>query len=376
MNWIVYILKKNIPIVILRRSSFYLNLILLHLYYPLIFSRKKILDGLFILKRVKNPFLEIISIKDVDQKLLKWYSIWLNPLWTQDEYLIKIEEPLIIEPKFGWALEKNKLIYPSLGFSEASYLGRPGLFRLAFHTKKTKFPKCISFRDTGELNYFHFFNDVLSKFYFLRNHQLIDTNIPLVINKVLYKKDYFKYFLENTSLGKYNWFAQDEKMYIHSESAVFCKPFTHSIEIYNELLDDMRIPSENLNYNRKIYLNRRKDSLRYIVNDEEIVPKLKEKGYEIIDSSSLSFADQISVFSQTEKLIGIHGAGLTNMIFRRGASMEVTEIFSPYLNYFPFHYIMLARMFNFKYNAIAGLESKERLSGGFIGNFNEMEKIV
>jgi len=174
--------------------------------------------------------------------------------------------------------------------------------------------------------------------------------------------------MDNTSLGKYNWQVQKTDAYIRSQETLFCKPLTHRVDIYNDILDELNIDPKNLKKSTKIYLKRAQKSLRYIENEKDFIPVLKEHDYQIIEAESLSFKDQVELFSQVSSLISAHGAGLTNMMFRRGGTMNLTEIFSPYLDYLPFHYIMLAKMFDFKYNAFVGERTLNQFKGGFYLN--------
>jgi capsular polysaccharide biosynthesis protein len=160
---------------------------------------------------------------------------------------------------------------------------------------------------------------------------------------------------------------------VSCSESLFCKPYTHSKKIYESILSDLSIPEQNQYYNRKIYITRPNNSLRYISNESILITTLKEKGFEIIDANTLSFIQQIELFSQASILIGVHGAGLTNMIFRKQGKLKVIEIFSPYQGYNPFHYTMMAKMFNFDYRYINGIPSKEIQHGGFCININELE---
>ncbi|MBV6484725.1 MAG: hypothetical protein KFKLKKLM_01236 [Flavobacteriales bacterium] len=66
---------------------------------------------------------------------------------------------------------------------------------------------------------------------------------------------------------------------------------------------------------KNIYITRKNASKRKIENEDEIIPMLKQYNFEIIDSSLLTFQQQVELFSQCKILISIHGAGLTNVLF-------------------------------------------------------------
>jgi len=66
----------------------------------------------------------------------------------------------------------------------------------------------------------------------------------------------------------------------------------------------------------------------------------------------LTLDEQIDLFYNSSHVIGIHGAGLTNIIYRYGAEMSLIELFPP--NNIPPHYYWLSKLMKYKYQAIVG----------------------
>lgn len=54
---------------------------------------------------------------------------------------------------------------------------------------------------------------------------------------------------------------------------------------------------------------------RRLVNQEEIAAKLAEIGFVCIDPGTLAFEEQVALFSRARLVVGVHGAGLTNLLF-------------------------------------------------------------
>jgi capsular polysaccharide biosynthesis protein len=72
---------------------------------------------------------------------------------------------------------------------------------------------------------------------------------------------------------------------------------------------------------KKIYISRSKAYRRRVVNEEEVVSLLLKHQFEILFLEDLSFGDQVKLLYQTKFVIGLHGAGLTNMMFmKKGTS--------------------------------------------------------
>ena len=83
---------------------------------------------------------------------------------------------------------------------------------------------------------------------------------------------------------------------------------------------------------KRIYLSRAKASGRRVINEEEIWPLLSDRGFVNVMLEDLSLADQITLFSEAEAVVGPHGAGFTNLIWC-APDTKVLEFFSPlYVN--------------------------------------------
>jgi hypothetical protein len=77
----------------------------------------------------------------------------------------------------------------------------------------------------------------------------------------------------------------------------------------------------------RIFITRR--GPRSIINESEVLRALRPLGFESHCLEGMRLADQISLFSRAECVIGPHGAGLTNLVFCRPGT-KVAEIGTPY----------------------------------------------
>ena len=80
----------------------------------------------------------------------------------------------------------------------------------------------------------------------------------------------------------------------------------------------------------KIYIDRsdaksNHSEFRKIINEKEIIQKLIAEGYKTIRLADLSFVDQIKIFYNAKKIIGLHGAGFANLIFCK-PNTDILEI--------------------------------------------------
>ena len=74
---------------------------------------------------------------------------------------------------------------------------------------------------------------------------------------------------------------------------------------------------------RKLYISRRKAKFRKVLNEGDVENILRKFDFETVVLEDISFLEQIRLFSETSVLLGVHGAGLTNMIFMRENSKAI-----------------------------------------------------
>ena len=65
--------------------------------------------------------------------------------------------------------------------------------------------------------------------------------------------------------------------------------------------------------------------LRKIINNKEVKEFLVKKGFKIIKLSTHSFVEQINIFHHANKIVGLHGAGFSNLLFCR-PNTKIVEI--------------------------------------------------
>jgi capsular polysaccharide biosynthesis protein len=66
---------------------------------------------------------------------------------------------------------------------------------------------------------------------------------------------------------------------------------------------------------RKIYVSRGDAGGRRVLNEDALMTRLSRYGYERVSPGELDFDAQAALFAEASHIIGIHGAGLTNIIF-------------------------------------------------------------
>jgi capsular polysaccharide biosynthesis protein len=144
------------------------------------------------------------------------------------------------------------------------------------------------------------------------------------------------------------------------ENLWFASPLGHSEwaatapEIASKLRERFRkYADSNSVGERKIYISRQKARQRRLVNENELIPIIKEQGFEMVFAEDLNFREQAKIFGQASCILGVHGAGLTNMIFAN-SGCEVLEIQLDDPSCSRSHYWMMASILGHKYNCVVG----------------------
>ena len=142
-----------------------------------------------------------------------------------------------------------------------------------------------------------------------------------------------------------------------------------NIEIENCLVlsprrNHLRVSIDNINWlknkllpfadttisaSERIFISRKKNEGRYLINEDEVTSLLSNEGYLKCYLDEFNLSQQIGLFSNANKIIGIHGAGLFNMIFSKNPM--VSEIFSDRIH--PF-YLLLCNAIDGKYDFLVG----------------------
>lgn len=129
----------------------------------------------------------------------------------------------------------------------------------------------------------------------------------------------------------------------------------------------------------KIFIDRKNLSSNYrdVHNKNEVLELLKSYNFKIIDPSTLNFKKEIETFNSSKVIVGIHGAGFTNLIFCKKKT-KIIEFKNPstmnaYLNISKAlrleHKTINCNIYKNKY-------SKKKFNGQFVVNVNKLKKYL
>lgn len=180
-------------------------------------------------------------------------------------------------------------------------------------------------------NYYHWFADVLT-----RLHDLLPLSEPkLQVILPSGMSPWQMHSLELLGLPLDRCVFHSGKRPWRVEKLLYISPVTmtgnHTPEslfwLRNTLLSKLGLSLQSAGW-RKIYLTRKGARSRHILNEEEYLPLLKNRGIEVVDCAQLSLEEQIRLFSEARCVIAPHGAALTNILYAPTGA-KIFEIFEP-----------------------------------------------
>jgi hypothetical protein len=248
-------------------------------------------------------------------------------------YVKRVPGLSLIEHARGYVLTPSGYpIEESLSFNnpQAPYpfrIGLPSLKSLArsqFEPRTRTYDTVVSFRHHHETNYYHFLLDVLGAL------ELLDAsghahNAPLVIGGTVARTRFGSEILNTGGLASRNWILQDNDN-IWAENILFLRTYQQNKTRADHLLDLMGVPVPSSHAGDRLYLARPPGCRRSISNGAEVSRLLKKYGFREVVPDDLSIQEQIQLFQHARYVVGVHGAGLTNIIYRRGAPLALLEL--------------------------------------------------
>lgn len=138
--------------------------------------------------------------------------------------------------------------------------------------------------------------------------------------------------------------------------------FTYNPASLRVIASEMRSRSEGslppeLEDVDRLFVSRRGAGQRYVRNRYELDPVLEEYGVTVVRPEQYGVPTQVRLFSNTELVVGPHGAGLTNLLFTEDAAC--VELFGEYVH--PAFYA-LAEHLGVDYTCINGSAAGDGMS--------------
>jgi capsular polysaccharide biosynthesis protein len=255
-------------------------------------------------------------------------------------------------------LPGRKLIDPIRGVHREIV---PSLFQACLRAARTAparhFDTLLHFDGFLGQNLWHFFADAFNALFLADKSGLIPDDTPILVNERIWKSPLGQWLLNRPLLKDRRWLVQDDQTWVTTRrlyKATATQAYFRQSYGYLHGLADKRP-------HRNIFLDRRPRFGRRISNSAEIERILRKNDFETVYCEDLSFPEQVDLMSQVRKIVAIHGAGLTNLLFAEIPSVRCLEILpESYLN--PHYYWMLQMIGADRYDAIVGSRDDANLN--------------
>ncbi len=272
-----------------------------------------------------------------------------NKLVFEKEYLSKRKKPSNLKDKdlILFQHEFQKKINNSYGFNTSNvYIKEYKLYKFQKFITLTKYTNMIEFSnrkkiktfikniftknhktnksvikrglwilDEKSFHYFHWFCDSLPRFIQAKN---VNNKYPILLPKSIENIDYIKKSIDILEINYITYNDQEnikvKDLFVSSHSAPSGNYNNKTINsLAKSLKSNKKIEADN-DY-RNIWISRSKSKHRKIKNESEILPLLNRFNFKIIHPEEYTFEEQISIYKNANILGGLHGGGLTNILF-------------------------------------------------------------
>jgi hypothetical protein len=233
----------------------------------------------------------------------------------------------------------------------------------------------IKLRDSAEVNYYHFMIDIIGGSLRLADELGLFPGLPILMGRrVFEERRYCRDVIRLMEISEEQIIFQDNRpgsaWWARSERLCFADPPRRSLENLRYLWRALRVPDSDTASKRRIFLIREPKYGRGIKNLDQVVEVANRFGFEIFGTADMSIEQQRDVFSEARYVIGVHGAGLTNLFFRKNAACSLLEIFPPSVNHPRSHFYFMAEVLGFHYDLLLGPGGGNRAPLDYKGNFD------
>lgn len=187
--------------------------------------------------------------------------------------------------------------------------------RILVPKKKERVKEAVWITDRRSKEYFHWLTDALPRLMiakeFISSHELV---LPLEYERYSYITASLKLFDIAVKYCDRSTKLRIEELILPSHTA---ESGNYNKVVINQLRDMFLSKFPESKPYRRIYISRKKAKKRKVANEDEVIKLLESFNYEIHYFEDYSFDQQVAICSESASLIGLHGAGLTNMLFMR-----------------------------------------------------------
>lgn len=288
------------------------------------------------------------DLPDLPAHILETYRIWRE---DPDESWVRLYEgPAALDPVAGLVFVRGRVVWGSTD-ARPRVRERSPKWQAHWAGGHRHFDAVISLRSIFETNYFHYLNDVLPKLRLIERLGLPES-IPVVVSSRLAACRFFADTVQSGFFAGRQVVVQGEREVIGAKAIYVPSDFDCDRVAFDWLCDRLGA-ARHADRGDALYVHRGASSpnRRGYRNEAAVFELMARHGVRLVDPAEHSLAEQIDLFSRAGLVIGPHGAGLANLLFRRGPG-DLLELFNP--NIGTPHYYLIARLrglgYRWRYN--------------------------
>jgi hypothetical protein len=285
----------------------------------------------------------------------------------QTEGVFYLDRPAQVLLREGWIVEDGLRLHERSQIAYETRRHRPGLRRYIADSlleRPVRSLECaISLRSRGDSNFYHALNDVLGSRVRLLQESSVSPRIPVIVSQNLASQPFFQYLRRSPGLSGREIVVQRNGR-VRCDHLYYLQSATLNVANIEYAVQALGVPVSDPLQSDRIFVARRPPAIRAIENSAEVEDLVARYGFTVVDTSTIPLGRQIEIFSRAALVVGVHGAGLTNIAFRRSAPLHLVEIFDrDHLRFRPPqpHYMVIAESLGFGYTPVM---SAARQGGG------------
>ena len=253
-----------------------------------------------------------------------------------------VAAPVGIEPQFGYLVRgRSAVLEDALMGSQCvrmrseryAFSGVPTLRQLSAPRVGEVLPSpLISLRHVFGSNYYHAVVDCLGALALLDEHAEF-ADVPIVVDANLRATTVMQAVVDSGLVDPARLIVQGDR-WLESEAGISFvvqdQLSERSLRRTNAYVSRAVSTPDAEPSNSRLYVRRGVHSSgRALRNEQALVAELEGRGFECIDPGDLSWEEQYHRFRAATHVIGVHGAALTNMLFRAPDRLALLELTPP-----------------------------------------------
>lgn len=180
----------------------------------------------------------------------------------------------------------------------------------------------------GSDTYYHWMFDILPRIHLIQQSDLFSKIDLFALPQIKHKFQtetlaYSGIEREHILELKYNSHYTGKNIFVPSLPSLLGTVNKWTVQYIRKLVPEVKSPVSAA----KIYISRRGADVRGFINEDQIIACLKNRGYEEVDASKYTVAQQAAIFRNAKSVIAAHGSGLVNTAFCEPGT-TVVDLFS------------------------------------------------